>query len=123
MKCPVCRATYQPGQASPICRRCGADLSALVQIHDRALWHYRQAIAHLEAEAYPNAQTHIQQALALNSRNAAFHALAGQIWALQGNWLPAIDAWKHAQQIDPGNAIAADCLKLLADQNESFGGE
>ena len=114
MKCPVCRALYQPGQASPACRRCSADLSALIQIHDRALWHYRQAIDHLHANDYPVAQTHIQQALALNSRNAAFHALAGQLWALQGNWQAAIAAWKHALQFDPGEPIADRCLMLLA---------
>jgi Flp pilus assembly protein TadD len=114
MKCPVCRAAYQPGQSAPACRRCGADLSTLIQIHDRALWHYRQAIAHCHNAAYPEAQTHIQQALALNSREASFHALAGQIWALQGNWQPAIAVWKHAQQLDPRNAIATHCLKLLA---------
>ncbi len=114
MKCPVCRATYQPGQASPACRRCGADLTALIQIHDRALWHYRQAIAHLKAAAYLDAQTHIQQALALNSRDATFYALAGQIWAIQGNWQAAIEAWKQAQRLDRSNQNAADCLKLLA---------
>lgn len=120
MKCPACRATYQPGQASLVCRRCGADLTALIQIHDRALWHYRAAIAHIKADAYPGAQTHIQQALALDRRNAAFHALAGQAWALQGKWQPAIAAWKQAQQLDPGNPIAAHHLRLLtalAQQN------
>ena len=114
MKCPVCRALYQPGQSTLACRRCGADLTALIQIHDRALWHYRQAIIHLKTEAYLDAQTHIQQAIALNSRNATFYALAGQIWALQGSWQAAIEAWKQAQRLDRSNQTTADCLKLLA---------
>ena len=118
MKCPVCRAIYQSshqsGQVSQTCRRCGADLAALIQLHDRALWHYRAAIADCNAAAYQEAQHHMQQALALESNYAAFHAFAGQLWALQGKWQPAIAAWKHAQRLDPNAPIAVPCLKLLA---------
>ncbi len=114
MKCPVCRATYPSQQSTPACRRCGADLSALIQLHDRALWHYRQSVAALQAEDYPAAQFQIEQALALDGRQGSFHALAGQIWALQGKWHPAIAAWRQAQRLDPSHPIAGACLKLLA---------
>ncbi|WP_339375061.1 hypothetical protein [Stenomitos frigidus] len=90
------------------------DLTALIQIHDRALWHYRQAIAELKVEDYPGAQIQIQQALALDGRQAIFYTLAGQISALQGEWQLAITTWKQAQRLDPTNPIALQCLQLLS---------
>lgn len=118
MKCPVCRATYQAGQPTPICRRCGADLSTLVYLHDQAIWHYRQAIALLQQANYPAAHDQLNQAIALNQQNATFHTLEGQLWAIQGQWKEAIAAWKTARRLDPkeGRAIAyLRQLMALAD--------
>lgn len=132
MKCPVCRATYRPAaqgepaahaSSSPsppyLCRRCGADLTRLLQLHDRALWHYRQAIAGLQTGDYLTAQTQVQQAISLNQRDANFHALAGQLWALQGKFPQAIAAWQQAQTLDPNQLIARECLQLLAQLRSS----
>jgi tetratricopeptide (TPR) repeat protein len=115
MKCPVCRAAYRSGSANQACRRCGADLSALVQLHDRAIWHYRQAIQAFQAKDYETAIAQINQAIALQSSNADFHALAGQLWALQGELWQAIDAWKRARQLDPQQPIAQAGLRYLLD--------
>ncbi len=113
MKCPVCRARYQTGQQA-LCRRCGADLTMLIQLHDRALWHYRRAIELLRAQDYPAAQAQLQQAIALNSRESAFYALDGQLWALQGQFQPAIAAWQQARQLNPKEPIAVECLQRFA---------
>jgi Tfp pilus assembly protein PilF len=121
MKCPVCRATYRPSgdrssaadEADLLCRRCGVDLSPLIQIHDRAVWHYRQAIQALQARDYAAAAHHNHQALALDRHNADFHALAGQISALQGDLWQAIASWKTARQLDPQQAIANACLQCF----------
>jgi tetratricopeptide (TPR) repeat protein len=125
MKCPVCRAMYRPpparkqaelaeGQNSPpstLCRRCGVDLRSLIQIHDQSIWYHRRAIQAFNATDYA-AATHLNhQALALHANNADFHALAGQLWALQGDFQKAISAWRKAKQLDPQHAIAGACLE------------
>jgi len=113
MKCPVCRATYRPADGSPFCRRCKADLSPLIQIHDRAVWHYRQAIQFFVAGDYLAAQAQNERAIALNSNNADFHVLAGQLWALQGEFQRAIAAWKQAQRLKPLHPVPGNCLQIL----------
>lgn len=80
-------------------------MSSLIQVHDRAIWHYRYAIQQLNDGNYAIAQTHIEQALALHHANADFHALAGQLWALQGEFQQTIVAWKQAQALDPNHAV------------------
>ncbi|MCU0571133.1 MAG: hypothetical protein MUF49_31780 [Oculatellaceae cyanobacterium Prado106] len=112
MKCPVCNAVYRPVPTQS-CRRCGTDLSDLIQLHDRALWHYQQAIQSFTAGDYPQALTQNQQALALHSQNADFHAFAGQLLALQGQWGGAIAAWNQAQSLDPQHPTAQTYLHLL----------
>jgi tetratricopeptide (TPR) repeat protein len=112
MKCPVCRAIYRPNDTS-CCQRCKTDLSPLIQIHDRAVWHYRQAMQFFAIGDYLAAQAQNDRAIALYSKNADFHALAGQLWALQGEFARAIVAWKQAQQLEPSHPIAGNCLQIL----------
>lgn len=114
MKCPVCRAAYRPSPAC-LCKRCGADLTPLVEIHDRAIHHYRQAITSFNIGAYDTAQAYLDQAIAIDHRNADFYALSGQLWALQGNFQQAIDAWKQAKQLDPKHPTAASCLQIMLE--------
>jgi tetratricopeptide (TPR) repeat protein len=133
MKCPVCRAIYRstsqilqtPDRSledsgvedssvqALSCRRCGADLAPLIQLHNQAIWYHRQAIQAFKAGNYPIAQNWNLQALALNRQNADFQALAGQLWALQGDLPTAIVAWKKAQQINPQHPTAIACLCCL----------
>jgi Flp pilus assembly protein TadD len=105
LKCPVCRATYRP-KASQLCHRCSADLSRLVAVHDQAIWHYQQAIHQLKMGNDKGAQLDVEQAIALNRHNADFHALAGQLWARQGDFERAIAAWKQAQTLEPSHAVS-----------------
>jgi len=127
MKCPVCRAPYRPAPAplaaaseensaprSSLCRRCGVDLSPLVQLHNQAIWHHRQAIQALKAGNADAAIASNNQAIALWSSNADFHAFAGQLWALQGELPQAIAAWEKAQRIDPQQTIAHRALQSLS---------
>lgn len=122
MKCPVCRAPYRPdsatAEATQSCRRCGVNLSPLIQLHDRAIWHHRQAIQAFRAGDYDTAIASNNQAIALWS-HADFHAFAGQLWALQGEFLQAIAAWKTAQQLDPQQAIAQAGLQCLTKYSRS----
>jgi tetratricopeptide (TPR) repeat protein len=142
MKCPVCRATYKkeslppaiadlqnlqisstpdlpssPLPNAPIfpCRRCGADLAPLIQIRDHAIWHYRRAIQFLQSGDLIVAQLQVQQAIALHSDNADFHALAGQLWAIQGDFQRAAIAWKQAQHLDAKHPLATPCLQIMAE--------
>jgi tetratricopeptide (TPR) repeat protein len=109
MKCPVCRATYRVtdslDRVKP-CHRCGADLAPLIQLHDRAIAHHRQAIAHFAADDLSAAMVENDKAIALHSQNAQFHAFAGQLSALQGEFDRAMRSWQLAQQIDPKNTLA-----------------
>ncbi len=118
MKCPVCRATYRaiaPESAlSRPCHRCGADLAALIRLHDCAIAHYHQAIAYFAAGDLPKALAENNKAIALHSRYPAFHAFAGQLWALQGQFDQAIQAWQLAQKLDPKNNVPyLDLLKRM----------
>jgi Flp pilus assembly protein TadD len=123
MKCPVCRAVYRvrtsapttenPVEAQP-CHRCGADLSALIALHDQAIGHHRRAIAQLIAGDLTAAMTANHQAIALHSQHPQFHALAGQLWALEGEFAQAERSWQLAQKFDPQNATVSACLELLA---------
>lgn len=138
MKCPVCGVVYRPtkgaGEKSskeqggetdnkssllspsspaPNCRRCKADLSDLIRLHDQAIWYHRQALHLLSTGRYPEAATHNNQALALDYGNADFHALAGKLSALQGEWREAIASWQQALKFDPQNAIACNCLQMI----------
>ncbi|NHC35920.1 tetratricopeptide repeat protein [Scytonema millei] len=114
MKCPVCRATYRPNETS-FCQRCKTDLSSLIQIHDRAVWHYRQALQLFTTGDYLAAQAHNDRAIALHSHHADFHAFAGQLRALQGDVQQAIVAWEQAQQLEPLHPVASKCLQILTE--------
>lgn len=124
MNCPVCRTVYRPlrgdgeksavlSPQSPICRRCGVDLSPLIQIHDQALWYYRRALCLLADGNYTEAKAINEQALALHHGNADFHALAGRLWALEGELQQAIASWRRALMLNPQHLSASRCLQSL----------
>jgi Flp pilus assembly protein TadD len=111
MKCPVCHASYRP--PAVFCRRCGVDLSPLIRLRDQAVWYHQQAIQCLQAGQYAEAIAQNDQAIALHYQQAEFHALAGQLWALQGVFDRAITCWQTAQALDPQHPIAVACLDIL----------
>ncbi|WP_413172922.1 tetratricopeptide repeat protein [Anabaena azotica] len=138
MKCPVCGVVYRPikeagekrsgeqgGEtdsktsplpppvSSPTCRRCKADLSDLLSLHDQAIWYHRQALHFFSKGRYPEAAIQNNRAIALYYSNADFHALAGKLSALQGEWREAIASWQQALKFDPQNIIACDCLQMI----------
>ncbi|MBR8833946.1 MAG: hypothetical protein DSM106950_07885 [Stigonema ocellatum SAG 48.90 = DSM 106950] len=113
MKCPVCGAVYRPAIHSSTCRRCKADLSDLIRLHDQAVWYHRQALCLLQQGHYPEAEANNSKALALYDSQADFHALAGKLSALQGNFQDAIVSWHQALKFDPQNAIAFTCLQMI----------
>jgi Tfp pilus assembly protein PilF len=118
MKCPVCRATYRkpqsldPPEVKP-CHRCGTDLAPLIQLHDQAMHHHRTAIAQFESGDLNAAIASNEHAIALHSQHPKFHAFAGQLWAVQGDFTAAVRSWKIAQQLDPKDAIVSDYLEIL----------
>jgi tetratricopeptide (TPR) repeat protein len=85
----------------------------LLSLHDQAIWYHRQALHLLSKGHYLEATTQNNQALALYYSNADFHALAGKLSALQGEWREAIASWQQALKFDPQNAIACDCLQMI----------
>jgi Flp pilus assembly protein TadD len=115
MKCPVCRATYRVTEStSPKpCHRCGADLAPLIQLHDLAIAHHRQAIAQFIAGDLPASIVANDQAISLHSKEPAFHAFAGQLCALTGQFDKAVRSWQFAQKLDSKNTFVADCLTML----------
>jgi tetratricopeptide (TPR) repeat protein len=118
MKCPVCRATYRSAESSkpaetPPCHRCGADLSALIALHDQAIGHHRHAIAQFVAGDLATAVAANHQAIQLHSQHPKFHAFAGQLSALQGEFESAIRSWQLAHTIDPHDTTVSACLAIL----------
>ncbi|MBD2254866.1 hypothetical protein [Nostoc parmelioides] len=144
MKCPVCGTVYRPAKgskgsleqtndnykektatispssSSPTCRRCKADLSDLFRLHDQAIWYHRQALHLLSQKRYPEAAAHNNQALALYYSNAEFHALAGKLSALQGEFREAIFSWQQALKFDSQNSIACNCLQMIQVMAENY---
>ncbi len=122
MKCPVCRATYRSSEKSEnsnppstyLCRRCGVDLTPLIHLHDQAIWYHHQAIQALRSGDDREAMHRNDRALALYANHADFHALAAQIWALQGELGAAIAAWQKALQLNPQHPTAGTFLQVLA---------
>jgi tetratricopeptide (TPR) repeat protein len=116
MKCPVCRATYRPSgvvnsqprslSKSLNCHRCGVDLSPLIHVHDQAIGYHRRAVQALQEENYSAATTWNNQALGLWINHADFHALAGQLLALQGKFQEAIGAWERALKLNAQHPTA-----------------
>jgi Flp pilus assembly protein TadD len=117
MKCPVCHAIYRP--PAPLCRRCGVDLAPLIRLYDQAVWHHRQALQHLQAGDDEAAIGQNDQAIALHYQQADFHALAGQLWARQGEFKRAIGCWQTAQTLDPKQPLAVACLAILQQLQEA----
>jgi Flp pilus assembly protein TadD len=116
MKCPVCRATYRVTESTALaksCHRCGADLAPLIQLHDRAIAHHRQAITQFIAEDLQAAIVENNKAIALHSQNSAFHAFAGQLFALTGEFERAVRSWQVAQKLDPENILVSNYLEAL----------
>lgn len=115
MKCPVCGAVYRPTveRETQTCRRCKADLSDLIRLHDQAIWYHRQALDLWQQGRYLEAATQNNQALALNYSSGDFHTLAGKLSALQGNFREAITSWYQALKFDPENDIASGCLEVV----------
>jgi tetratricopeptide (TPR) repeat protein len=128
MKCPVCGTVYRPTKTSkgeeehgvisisPLsltCRRCKADLSDLISLHDEAMWYHGQALHLLLQGRYLEAGVHNHRAIALYYSNANFHALAGKLAALQGKFREAISEWELALKFDPENTIACNCLQMV----------
>jgi tetratricopeptide (TPR) repeat protein len=89
------------------------ELTPLIHLHDRAIWYHRQAVQAFKLGDYPTASAWNDQALAIEFNNADFQALAGQLWALQGELQRAITAWKKAQQLNPQHQTAEACLRVL----------
>jgi len=54
-----------------------------------------------------------QQAIALYSSNADFYVLAGQAFALLGEFEQAIASWHKAMEISPKHPKAAEFLQIL----------
>lgn len=118
MKCPVCRATYRNTSSSDYaevksCHRCGADLTPLIQLYDRAIHHHRTAIVKFQSGDVTAAIACNETAIALHFQQPKFHAFAGQLWAVQGDFTAAVRSWKIAQKLDPKDAIVNDCLSIL----------
>jgi tetratricopeptide (TPR) repeat protein len=121
MKCPVCRAIYRSSEkienltpsSAYLCRRCGVDLTPLIHLYDQAIWYHHQAIQAVQSGDYQGSMYRNNQALALYANHADFHALAGQLWALQGELGAAIAAWQKAQQLSPQHPTAGAFLQFF----------
>jgi tetratricopeptide (TPR) repeat protein len=126
LKCPVCRAayrskpsselpedTYEKSQEESPCHRCGTDLAPLIELYDRAIDYHRNAIDRFKQGNISGAQVMNDLAIELHSQHPKFHAFAGQLWAVQGDFTSAVRSWKVAQKLDPKNAIVTDCLSIL----------
>lgn len=75
-RCPVCKARLKP--STPICPRCGADMSTLLSIENKAKSLCYQAIVLLENGDFNGARRAVEQSIELKPEQLA-QALRGFI--------------------------------------------
>jgi Flp pilus assembly protein TadD len=92
----------------------------LFRLHDQAIWYHKQALDLFNQGCYSEAAAHNNRAIALSYSNADFHALAGKVSALQGEFPQAVSSWRQALKFDPQNAIASNCLQMLELMAKSY---
>ena len=96
MKCPVRRVAYckpsePPNLVPKPCHRCGADLPALIRLHDHAIYLHRQAIAQFATGDVTQAIETNETSIAIHLQQPKFYAFAGQLWAVQGDFKVTAD--------------------------------
>ena len=69
----------------------GADLTALIRLHDYAIYLHRQAIAQFAAGDVTQAIETNETSIAIHLQQPKFHAFAGQLWAVQGDFKVTAD--------------------------------
>lgn len=79
--------------------------------------YYEMAIAYSRNEQPEEAIKAIEQAISLNYDISAYHTLAGQVYEQGGYPDKALEAYKNALVIDPGNGWAKDAVERLAGSN------
>ena len=115
MSCRLPQTVRPPDLVPKPCHRCGADFTALIRLHDHAIYLHRQAIAQFAAGDVTQAIETNETAIAIHLQQPKFHAFAGQLWAVQGDFKAAARSWQTAQHLDPKDTIVTDCLSILKE--------
>lgn len=89
--CPVCRAN--PGEAAS-CRRCGADLSRLVDVEEAARTHYRAAREAFSRGDFAAMYAHARESAAKRKVPATRRLLACAA-LLNGDPAAALHLWRR----------------------------
>ena len=79
-------------------------------------FYHRQALQFLQQGDYSKAKKNNNQAIALHQNSADFHALAGQLWALEGEFSLAAVSWQKALALYPQQPLASSCLQILTEK-------
>ncbi|MDY0310927.1 MAG: hypothetical protein RBR20_02275 [Desulfobacterales bacterium] len=90
-RCPVCRANLKDGES---CRRCGADLTRLIQIETAARSHYQAAVEAFSRDDFGAMYTHAREAAAKRDSPATRRLLACAT-LLSGDPSRAFSLWRR----------------------------
>ncbi|MBE7560518.1 hypothetical protein HS125_16880 [bacterium] len=109
--CPCCGAE-NPLERS-VCQKCKADLGVVKSILDTANLHYNRALTLAGEGRYPEAELEATAALELYNKNPRYHNLLGTIYARQGKFNRAQEAWETTLYLEEDTSSAYRSLQRL----------
>ena len=109
--CPSCGAE-NPLERS-VCQKCKADLGVVKSILDTANLHYNRALTLAGEGRYPEAELEATAALELYNKNPRYHNLLGTIYARQGKFNRAQEAWETTLYLEEDTSSAYRSLQRL----------
>ena len=110
--CPSCGA--ENAMERSVCQKCKADLGVVKSILDTASLHYNRALSLAGEGRYPEAELEALSALELYNRDPRFHNLLGTIYARQGKFSRAQEAWETTLHLDEHTSSAYRSLSRLS---------
>jgi tetratricopeptide (TPR) repeat protein len=109
--CPCCGTENTIDRG--VCIKCKADLGVVKSIMDTSNLHYNRALTLTREARYQEAEIELNSALELYNKNPRYHNLLGTIYARQGCFDLAQEAWETAIHLDEETSSAYRALTRL----------
>lgn len=111
VSCPSCRRPQR--RLGGRCAQCGADLTALVRVLERADGAYDDAVRAARAGRWAEAGEHASVALAFVPDDVDATVLLAKVTQRQGRRERSIELWERVGELAPDRADVAAALRVL----------